>query len=54
MSAPTASARRIWATVALTSVVGVLVIVCTVIGASPPTATGPTWTVRLLRREISA
>ena len=42
MSAPAASRARTWATVAATSAVGVLVIDCTVIGASPPTGTSPT------------
>jgi hypothetical protein len=38
MSAPASSQRRIWSIVAAGVSVGVLVIVCTVIGASPPTA----------------
>ena len=42
MSTPATSARRIWAMVAAASSVGVLVMVCTVIGASPPTRTLPT------------
>ena len=42
MSTPASSQRRIWSIVALASEVSVLVIVCTVIGASPPTATLPT------------
>ncbi|MDB4151712.1 hypothetical protein N9740_09530, partial [Pseudomonadales bacterium] len=50
MSAPTLSSRRICATVAATSVVSVLVILCTAIGASPPTGTLPTMICRLLRR----
>ena len=41
-STPASSQRRIWAIVAAASEVGVLVIVCTVTGASPPTATLPT------------
>src|SRR3546814_10938407 len=36
ISAPATSQRRICSTVAFTSGVGVLVIVCTVMGASPP------------------
>ncbi len=49
MSTPASSARLIWAMVPATSVVSVLVIVCTVIGASPPTGTDPTriWRERL-------
>jgi hypothetical protein len=42
MSTPASSQRRIWSMVALASLVGVLVIVWTVTGASPPTATLPT------------
>ena len=38
--------------VALTSWVSVLVIVWTVIGASPPTGTEPTWIWRDLRRSM--
>ena len=53
MSAPASSQRRIWSTVALTSGVGVLVIVCTVTGASPPTGTLPTMICRDLRRSMS-
>ena len=49
MSAPATSSRRIWAIVASTSAVGVLVIDCTVIGAPPPTGTEPTWICRLWR-----
>ncbi len=41
-SAPASSQRRIWSIVATASEVSVLVIVCTVIGASPPTGTAPT------------
>ena len=40
MSTPASSQRRIWSIVALASAVGVLVIVWTVTGASPPTAHG--------------
>ena len=53
MSAPASSQRRIWSIVALASDVGVLVIVWTVTGASPPTATLPTMIWRDLRRTIS-
>ena len=53
MSAPASSQRRIWSTVARTSSVGVLVIVCTVIGALPPTGTLPTMIWRDGRRMIS-
>ena len=42
MSAPTSSHCRICSMVAFASSVGVFVIVCTVIGASPPTGTRPT------------
>ena len=52
MSTPASSDSRICATVPATSVVSVLVIVCTVIGASPPTGTEPTWICRDLRRSI--
>jgi hypothetical protein len=41
MSTPASSQRRIWSIVAFGSLVGVLVIVCTVTGASPPTGTLP-------------
>ena len=50
MSAPASSSCRIWSMVAAASAVGVLVIDWTVIGASPPTATGPTRIWRDLRR----
>ena len=50
ISAPASSKARIWAMVAAASEVSVLVIDCTVIGASPPTGTAPTWICRLLRR----
>ena len=53
MSTPATSARRIWAMVAAASSVGVLVMVWTVIGASPPTGTLPTMIWRDLRRVIS-
>jgi hypothetical protein len=39
--------------VAWTSLVTVLVIDCTEIGASPPTGTDPTWICRDLRRTMS-
>src|SRR5688572_3402309 len=52
MSAPASSQRRIWSIVAFASEVGVLVIVCTVTGASPPTATLPTMIWRDWRRRI--
>ena len=42
MSAPASSMPRIWSIVALASAVTVLVIVWTLIGASPPIATEPT------------
>jgi hypothetical protein len=53
MSTPTSSQRRIWSIVALASEVGVLVMVWTVMGASPPTGTLPTMICRDLRRSIS-
>src|SRR3990170_7032572 len=53
MSAPASSQRRIWAIVASASEVGVLVIVWTVTGASPPTATSPTMIWREGLRAIS-
>src|ERR1051325_10684053 len=53
MSAPASSQRRIWSTVALTSAVGVLVMVWTVTGAPPPTGTLPTMIRRDLRRSMS-
>ena len=52
MSTPATSARRIWAMVAAASSVGVLVMVCTLIGASPPTRTLPTLIWREARRAI--
>src|SRR5437868_7114758 len=53
MSAPASSQRRIWSIVAPESSVGVLVMVWTLIGASPPTGTEPTMICRDLRRSIS-
>ena len=53
ISAPARSSAWICSTVALTSCVSVLVIDCTVIGASPPTGTLPTWILRHLRRWMS-
>jgi hypothetical protein len=53
MSAPASSQRRIWSIVAAASEVGVLVIVCTLTGASPPTGTEPTMICRDLRRSMS-
>jgi len=53
MSAPASSQRRIWSIVALASLVRVLVMVCTVIGAPPPTGTLPTMICREVRRAIS-
>src|SRR5437868_13492058 len=53
MSAPASSQRRICSIVAFASSVGVLVIVWTLIGASPPTGTEPTMIWRDLRRPIS-
>src|SRR6056297_238428 len=52
ISAPASAAACTCATVAATSVVGVLVMVCTVIGAPPPTGTGPTMICRDWRRSI--
>ena len=52
MSAPASSQRRIWSIVALASLVSVLVMVWTVIGASPPTGTLPTMIWRDLRRSM--
>ena len=52
MSQPAASRRRIWATVAATSGVGVLVMDWTVTGAPPPTATPPTVIARVALRRI--
>src|SRR5260370_41225509 len=53
MSAPARSSAWTCSTVALTSLVTVLVIDCTVIGALPPTGTLPTWIVRQVRRWMS-
>ena len=53
MSTPASSARRIWSMVAAASAVSVLVMVCTLIGASPPTGTLPTMICRDLRRWMS-
>jgi hypothetical protein len=50
ISAPAIAKALICAAVAATSLVGVLVIDCTVIGASPPTSTPPTLILRLRRR----
>src|SRR4029450_149854 len=50
MSQPVAVSSAICCSVALTSAVRVVVIDCTLIGASPPTATLPTLIWRLLRR----
>jgi hypothetical protein len=52
-SAPASSQRRIWSIVATGSLVSVLVIVCTLIGAPPPTGTAPTMIWRLFRRAMS-
>ena len=52
MSAPAVAARSTCSTVARSSEVIVLVIVCTVIGASPPTGTVPTMIRRDLRRSM--
>src|ERR1043165_2198823 len=52
MSQPAASSDQISSRVACTSRVSVLVIDCTVIGASPPTLTLPTCSCLLLRRLI--
>src|SRR5260221_5475331 len=53
MSAPARAKACTCSTVALTSLVTVLVIDCTVIGASPPTGTLPTWIMRQVRRWMS-
>src|SRR5438477_11982704 len=53
MSAPACSSAWICSTVPLMSCVTVFVIDCTVIGASPPTGTLPTWIWRQGRRGIS-
>src|SRR4029450_5133016 len=53
MSQPVAVSSAICCSVALMSAVRVVVIDCTLIGASPPTATLPTLIWRLLRRGAS-
>ncbi len=53
MSQPVAVSSAICCSVALMSAVRVVVIDCTLIGASPPTATLPTLICRLLRRGAS-
>src|SRR5262245_10745480 len=53
ISAPASSQRRIWSMVAFASSVGVLVIVWTLTGASPPTGTEPIMICRDLRRSMS-
>src|SRR5690625_3836864 len=50
MSQPAAVSSAICCRVALMSWVGVVVIDCTVMGASPPTAIGPSLTLRVGRR----
>ena len=50
ISAPASAAACTCATVAFTSDVSVLVMVCTLIGAPPPTGTLPTMIWRLSRR----
>ena len=50
MSQPVAVNSAICCSVALMSEVSVVVIDWTLIGASPPTATLPTWIFRVLRR----
>ena len=52
ISAPTLAERMIWSSVAATSVVGVLVMVWTEIGAPPPTGTLPTMIRRDTRRSM--
>src|SRR4030066_2579144 len=52
ISAPAFSRACPCATVAATSQVSVLVMLCTLMVASPPTATLPTMICRLLRRTI--
>jgi hypothetical protein len=53
MSQPLAVSSAICCSVALMSVVGVVVMDCTLTGASPPTATEPTWILRERRRGAS-
>ena len=52
ISAPASAAARICASVASASSVGVFVMVCTAMGASPPTGTLPTKIWREVRRSI--
>src|SRR5438128_7781310 len=52
MSQPAASRAQISRRVACTSRVSVFVMDCTVMGASPPTFTPPSWICRVLRRVI--
>src|SRR3989338_8989107 len=52
MSTPAASRRLIWATVAATSLVSLLVMLCTAMGAGPPTGTEPPQILREIRRLI--
>ena len=53
MSAPASSQRADLLDRGAASAVSVLVMVCTVIGASPPTGTLPTMICRDLRRRMS-
>src|SRR3972149_3709788 len=52
MSQPAASRDQIWSSVATTSRVSVLVMDCTVIGASPPIMMEPSWICLVLRRGV--
>src|SRR5512132_3275265 len=52
ISQPAASRAQISSSVAWTSRVSVLVMDCTVMGASPPTFTPPIWICRVFRRVI--
>src|SRR5256886_389057 len=52
MSQPAASRAQIWSSVAWTSRVSVFVIDCTVIGASPPTFSEPSWICFVFRRGV--
>src|SRR3990172_5948800 len=52
MSQPAASSDQIWSSVASTSRVSVLVMDCTVIGASPPIMMEPSWICLVLRRGV--
>ena len=54
LAAGSRASRTIWASVAATSRVSVLVIDCTLMGASPPMTTPPTVTLVELRRCMSA